>query len=90
MVAELVVNGKPLLKIAPYLLGSEESRTYLILFQNDKELRPTGGFLTAYSIAKVEKGKFEPVLSSDIYSLDDAYYPTEKAPEPIVKYLKRP
>jgi hypothetical protein len=88
--ALFIEKGKPLLEAAPYLLGAEEERTYLILFQNDKELRPTGGFLTAYSIAKVEKGKFEPVSSSDIYHLDDLYRPSIPAPDPIVDYLQGP
>ena len=88
--ATFIEKGKPLLEAAPYLLGAEEERTYLILFQNDKELRPTGGFLTAYSIAKVSKGKFEPVLSSDIYHLDDLYRPSILAPDPIIDYLQGP
>ena len=88
--AQLVTNGKPLLEAAPYLLGTEEARTYLVLFQNDKELRPTGGFITAYSIAKVEKGKFEPVSSNDIYNLDNLYFPTTPAPDPIIDYLRGP
>lgn len=87
---QLIANGKPLLEEAPYLLGAEEPRTYLILFQNDKELRPTGGFITAYSIAKVEKGKFEPISSDDIYNLDGRYNPRVKAAEPVIKYLKGP
>lgn len=90
LTATLVKNGKPLLEAAPYLLGVEEERQYLVLFQNDKEERATGGFLTAYSIAKVKKGKFEPVSSSDIYNLDASYKPRIAAPEPIIKYLKGP
>jgi hypothetical protein len=89
-VAETIINGKPLLEVAPYILGSTEEREYLIIFQNDKELRPTGGFITAYSIAKVNNGRFEPVVSSDIYNLDDNYTPTIKAAEPIIKYIKGP
>ena len=88
--AVFIEKGKPLLEAAPYLLGAEEERTYLILFQNDKELRPTGGFLTAYSIAKVTKGKFEPVSSSDIYHLDDLYKPSIPAPDPIIDYIGGP
>ena len=88
--SQLVNNGKPLLEAAPYLLGSQSERRYLVIFQNDKELRPTGGFITAYSISKVDKGKFEPVESDDIYNLDNKYQPTIAAPEPIVKYLKGP
>jgi len=88
--ASLVEGGKPLLEAAPYLLGTDDERTYLVLFQNDKELRPTGGFITAYSIAKVEKGKFEPVSSDDIYNLDNSYTPSITAPDPIIDYLKGP
>ncbi len=88
--ADLVENGKPLLESAPYLLGVDGTRQYLVIFQNDKELRPTGGFITAYSIAKVDKGRFEPVSSADIYSLDDKYTPKIPAPEPLIKYIKGP
>ncbi len=85
-----VTEGKPLLEAAPYILGIDSPRNYLILFQNDKELRPTGGFLTAYSVTKVENAKFEPVSSNDIYNLDAKYKPSIPAPDPIVKYIKGP
>lgn len=88
--ADLLVNGKPMLEKAPYLLGMDSPRIYLMLFQNDKELRPTGGFMTAYAIMKVDKAKFEPVSSNDIYNLDAQYKPSIKAPEPLVKYIKGP
>lgn len=87
---KFVRNGKPLLEQAPYLLGLNDERRYLVLFQNDKELRPTGGFLTAYSIMSVEKAKFEPVSSNDIYNLDATYTPVIEAPDPIVNYLEGP
>jgi len=88
--AVLVSQSKPLLEASPYLLGLDETRQYLVLFQNDKELRPTGGFMTAYAIMKVDKAKFEPVASNDIYNLDAQYKPRTKAPDPIVKYIKGP
>ncbi|KKQ50033.1 MAG: hypothetical protein US95_C0052G0004 [Candidatus Woesebacteria bacterium GW2011_GWB1_38_5] len=85
---DLIVEGKPLLEKSDYFLGVESPRTYMVLFQNDKELRPTGGFITAYSIARVDKGRFEPIASDDIYNLDDRYTPSIKAPEQFPKYLK--
>lgn len=88
--ASFITDGKPLIEQAPFLLGIDSPRTYLVLFQNDKELRPTGGFLTAYSIMKVDKGKFEPVTSDDIYNLDARYKPRIPAPDPIVSYIKGP
>ncbi len=88
--ATFLVNGKPVLESAPYILGMDSPRRYLILFQNDKELRPTGGFMTAYAIMKVDKAKAEPVSSDDIYNLDAKYKPSIPAPDPIVKYIKGP
>lgn len=88
--AGFIAKSKPLLEATPYLLGLETPRTYLILFQNDKELRPTGGFMTAYAIMKVDKAKFSPVSSNDIYNLDAQYKPRIKAPDPLAKYIKGP
>jgi hypothetical protein len=82
--------SKPMLEVTPYLLGMDGDRKYLVLFQNDKELRPTGGFLTAYSLMKVNKAKFEPVVSDDIYNLDSKYKPVLPAPQPIVDLIKGP
>jgi hypothetical protein len=89
-VSTLLVNGKPVIEDAPYILGMDSPRTYFVLFQNDKELRPTGGFMTAYAIVTVDKAKFEPTLSDDIYKLDAKYKPVIPAPDPIIKYIKGP
>ena len=89
-VTTFIVNGKPVLEAAPYLLGMDSPRTYLVLFQNDKELRPTGGFMTGYSIMKVDKAKFEPTVSDDIYNLDAKYKPSILAPDPLINYIKGP
>jgi hypothetical protein len=89
-VSMFFVNGKPFLESAQYLLGVDSPRTYLVLFQNDKELRPTGGFMTAYAILKVDKAKVSTVTSNDIYSLDAIYKPSIPAPAPLVKYIKGP
>lgn len=89
-VATFLVNGKPFLESVTYLLGVDSPRTYLVLFQNDKELRPTGGFMTAYAILKVDKAKVSTVTSSDIYSLDAIYKPSLPAPAPIINYIKGP
>jgi len=88
--SEFIANIKPILEVSPYLLGLDETRTYLLLFQNDKELRPTGGFITAYSIINVSDGKIQPSSSNDIYNLDSKYRPRIEAPSVLRKYLKGP
>ena len=85
--ASLVNDAKPLLESAPYILGKDNPRKYLVLFQNDAELRPTGGFMTAYAVIEVSKGKINIVQSNDIYTLDDKFPKKLPAPEPIKKYL---
>lgn len=86
----LVTDGKPLLEAMPYLVGMDSERTYLVIFQNDKELRPTGGFMTAYSLMKVKEGKIQPVSSDDIYNLDKRYRPSMDAPQPFLDHIKQP
>ncbi|MBI2190103.1 MAG: DUF4012 domain-containing protein, partial [Candidatus Levybacteria bacterium] len=83
----LLVEARPLIKILPSLLGDPEDKKYLVLFQNDNELRPTGGFITAYAIFRLEKGVVHVDTSSDIYNLDNTLLNKPKAPEPILKYL---
>src|SRR3989339_2051305 len=85
---ELFVNAKPLIKKLPEILGSKEEKTYLILYQNDKERRATGGFLTFYAIFKIKNGKMTIGQSDDIYSLDASISDHPKAPQEIITYHK--
>ncbi len=82
-----VNEASPLIKILPSLLGEPKEKRYLILFQNDKELRATGGFITAYAIFRIDKGVIHVDKSSDIYNLDNTIFGKPKAPEPIANYL---
>lgn len=89
--AELAVHSfadyKPLLGQLAKMAGAEEKQKYLVLFQNDNELRPTGGFLTAYAIIEVEKGVVNSVKSDDIYDLDLRFRQRLPIPETLGRYL---
>src|SRR3989338_326113 len=87
--ATFVDQARPLIKVMPSLLGESKEKKYLILFQNDKELRATGGFITAYAIFRIDKGVIHVERSDDIYNLDNAVANKPKAPEPILKYLPK-
>lgn len=82
-----VSDARPLIKILPNLLGDPEDKKYMVLFQNDKELRPTGGFITAYAVFRIEKGIIHVDRSGDIYGLDSGIFEKPIAPAPILKYL---
>ena len=81
-----VSNGKPILSKSSWLLGKDKPRNYLVIFQNDAELRPSGGFWTAYTTLKVDKGKITAGSSSNIYDLDDKISSTTPAPRLIKSY----
>ena len=85
--SEFVDEARPLVKVLPSLLGEDEPKKYLVLFQNDKELRATGGFLTAYAIVSIDKGVIKVERSEDIYSLDDTVANKPQAPAAIRKYF---
>ncbi len=84
--AQLFVDAQPLLLKIPDILGTRVPKKYLVLFQNDAELRATGGFITAYGVFKVEKGKVQVEKAEDIYKLDESKRKKLPAPNPILKY----
>lgn len=83
----IFLDFRPVIEELPSMAGSNEPKKYLILFQNDNELRPTGGFLTAYSIIYIEDGKVTPEKSDDIYVLDQKFTQRIPIPESLGRYL---
>lgn len=82
----LIKDGKPLLAKTSWLLGKDSPRKYLMIFQNDGELRPSGGFWTAYSTLSISNGKVTPGSASNIYDLDDKINSKTPAPRLIKSY----
>jgi len=83
---EFIKNGQPILSKISWLLGKDSPRKYLMIFQNDGELRPSGGFWTAYSTLVVKNGKVTPGNASNIYDLDDKIASKIPAPRLIKSY----
>ncbi|WP_332662171.1 DUF4012 domain-containing protein [Aeromicrobium sp.] len=47
------------MQLAPQMLGVDKKRTYLLIFQNNAEVRSTGGLPGAFAIIEADKGKLE-------------------------------
>lgn len=58
-------------------------KRYLILLQNQMELRPTGGFLGSFATAKINDGKLTDFSVQDIYEPDGRVTEYIEPPEPI-------
>ncbi len=79
----VILHSSQVLKQA---LGIPVPQRYLILFQNSGELRPTGGFITAYSLVTLHNGRIGAISSHDIYSLQNLITYRPSAP-PILHYV---
>ncbi|MFA5995440.1 MAG: DUF4012 domain-containing protein [Patescibacteria group bacterium] len=87
---EMVQKVLPLLQVAPSILGYPDEQTYLFLLQNNRELRPTGGFIGTYGTLILRDAQIEKFETNNIYNLDEPVKNTlfRKPPEPLGRYLK--
>lgn len=84
----LVTQAIPLAQTLPAIMGYPSEKTYLFLLQNNRELRPTGGFIGTYGILKLENGEIQTFVTDNIYNLDNqaADIITEPSPAPIAAH----
>ena len=62
-------------------------RRYLVLLQNNMELRPTGGFLGQYAVMKLKNGEVTSLFVEDANLLDQRIQADVNAPYPFKKMM---
>lgn len=85
----LVGSKDTLEQITSFLIGflaPAQPREYLVVFQNNDELRPTGGFLGTYLLVKFEQGTFKilDAPGNGPFSLSDESAKQNLPPQPIL------
>lgn len=83
----LLTNGSILLDNLPSLLGKDKTKAYLVLFQNNMELRPTGGFIGSFGVMNMDGGRLAALNINDVYSADGQLRGHVEPPAPIKNYL---
>jgi len=83
-------KAMPLITSMPDILGFPEKTNYLFIFQNNDELRPSGGFVGSYAVMQADNAKFKTILTADSYHLDMPVKNTldTEANSILKKYLK--
>lgn len=71
----------------PEILGESNPKTYLLLFQNNAELRPGGGFIGSYAILSLNKGNVQNFSIHDVYDADGQLKGHIEPPFAIRRYL---
>lgn len=76
----------------PHLMGAADDgpKTYLLLAQNEDELRPTGGFITAVGTLVVQNGEILRLNFVDSGELENWEYPYPAAPWQLEQYMNSP
>lgn len=75
--------------LAQILFGKKnEEQTYLILFQNNLELRPGGGFIGSFGILKTNNGTITEFTTHDTGNFDARIPDTTPAPYPFQETLR--
>ncbi len=69
------------------LTATESSKTYLILLQNNTELRPGGGFIGSYALMNFDSGRLKDVSVDDIYNVDGQLKEKIKPPKELTERL---
>ncbi len=69
--------------ILPELLGTTETRTYLLIMHNEDELRPAGGFLTGVARLTVSEGRIVQLYFENSAEVTDFKHPYPEPPTPL-------
>ena len=83
-----VVNQ--VLPLAQKIFAPQTAKTYLLLFQNNMELRPTGGFIGSFALLTINSGKIIEFKILDVYDADGQLKGHVDPPYPIRKILNQP
>lgn len=86
-VKRTVITAKAILSTAPDLIGLGGRRKYGVLFQNNMELRATGGFIGSFGIMSFENGKLYDLAIFDVYDADGQLKGHVEPPAPIKNIL---
>ena len=85
-----IAQAKEAANLIPQLLAFNNERTYLLLLQNNFELRPTGGFIGSFGIITVKNGTITAFKIQDVYEADGQLKGRVEPPAPIAMYLNQP
>jgi len=78
-------------KYLPGFAGLNEEKNYLLLLLNNREMRPSGGFIGTYGLLKLKNADLKNLFIDNIYNFDKLSEKklSIKPPLPIEKYMNQ-
>ncbi|MEI7653353.1 MAG: DUF4012 domain-containing protein [bacterium] len=87
---DYLARAQQILQILPDVLAKDTEKTYVVLFANNYELRPGGGFIGSFALIKFREMHIADWKVYDVYDADGQLKARVPPPEPISKYLSQP
>lgn len=85
-----VAKAKTIMPNIKSVLGEDIEKKYLLLFANNMELRPGGGFIGSFGILTIRDLTIQDLKIYDVYDADGQLKEHVNPPAPIRKYLGQP
>lgn len=70
------------------LKNDDKEKTLMVLFQNNMEIRPGGGFIGAFGVIKIKNGKVTSMETHDLSNFDGRIPDTVTPPYPMQETLR--
>ena len=82
-----IIVAREVLGVIPEALGTRQRKTYLVLFQNNMEIRPTGGFIGSFGLLTLERGRLLDFEIQDVYFADGQLKGHVDPPQKLKEFL---
>lgn len=79
LVKDFLASSDVLMK----MLGTDHARQYLVLFANNHELRPLGGFIGSIGLVDINQGRVENIDVTSVYDPDGQLKQFIAPPDPL-------
>ncbi len=87
---ELIETTKKFLPHFNTIFASNTEKKYLLMFANNMEIRPGGGFIGSFGVVDVKNLTISKITIYDVYDADGQLNAHIPPPEPIRIYLHQP
>lgn len=67
------------------IIGNQKAKKYLLVFQNNSEMRATGGFIGTYGVLDIDQGQIKNIFIDGVFNADGQLIEKVVPPRPIQK-----
>lgn len=85
--SQIAKQGEAITQLLTAFTGTNQPATYLLLVQNNAELRPGGGFIGNIGLLEFEKGRLKGISVDDVYNLDGQLKEKIEPPKELAEKL---